>query len=84
MCTKVASSDAVRTRRSFSVNPAADLLQRNAYNSYMGQLAKNNRNYLDRVGKRGEFGDDKQRQKITKIEDKKNKNIRNLNLRIRT
>lgn len=55
MCTKVASSDAVmRPRRSFSVNPAADLIQRNAYNSYLGHLAKNNRNFLDRVGKRGE------------------------------
>ncbi|XP_028159518.1 diuretic hormone 41-like isoform X2 [Ostrinia nubilalis] len=49
---QVASSQAVRARRSFSVNPAADLLQRNAYISYREQLAKNNRNFLDRVGKR--------------------------------
>lgn len=76
MCAKVASSDAVRTRRSFSVNPAADLLQRNAFYSYMGQLAKNNRNFLDRVGKRGEFGDDEQ-QKQQQKKDNWRKNIKN-------
>ncbi|CAG9782973.1 unnamed protein product [Diatraea saccharalis] len=50
---KVTSSETpLRPRRSFSVNPAVDVIQRNAYNSYLERLAFNNRNFLDRVGKR--------------------------------
>lgn len=52
--TKVASSGMeMRSRRSFSVNPAVEVLQRGAYNNYMERVAHSNRNYLDRVGKRG-------------------------------
>ncbi|CAH2990111.1 unnamed protein product [Chilo suppressalis] len=42
----------MRPRRSFTVNPAVDVLQRSAYNSYLERLAHNNRNFLDRLGKR--------------------------------
>ncbi|XP_021182130.1 diuretic hormone 41 isoform X3 [Helicoverpa armigera] len=51
---QVASSGAeMRTRRSFSVNPAVELLQRGAYNNYIERVRQDNRNFLDKVGKRG-------------------------------
>ncbi|XP_026727400.1 diuretic hormone 41 isoform X5 [Trichoplusia ni] len=52
---QVASSEGMRTRRSFTVNPAIELLQRGAYNNYMEKIAQNNRSFLNRVGKRGSW-----------------------------
>ncbi|KAG6460729.1 hypothetical protein O3G_MSEX012186 [Manduca sexta] len=40
-----------RSRRSFSVNPAVDILQ----HRYMEKVAQNNRNFLNRVGKRDQW-----------------------------
>lgn len=52
---KVATTELdMRPRRSFSVNPAVEILQRGALNNYMGKIAQKNRNFLDRVGKRGQ------------------------------
>ncbi|XP_022829233.1 diuretic hormone 1 isoform X3 [Spodoptera litura] len=42
----------MRTRRSFSVNPAVELLQRGAYKKYLTQT---NRNFINKVGKRGSW-----------------------------
>ncbi|KAH9634076.1 hypothetical protein HF086_001278 [Spodoptera exigua] len=52
--TKVATSGVeMRTRRSFSVNPAVELLQRGAYKKYLDTVARqNNREFFNRVGKR--------------------------------
>ncbi|XP_075982460.1 corticotropin-releasing diuretic hormone 44 isoform X3 [Anticarsia gemmatalis] len=53
---QVASSELdVRPRRSFSVNPAVEVLQRGALNNYMEKIAQKNRSFLDRVGKRGHW-----------------------------
>ncbi|XP_031769779.1 diuretic hormone 41 isoform X4 [Galleria mellonella] len=41
-----------RQRRDFSVNPPVDVLQRGVYNSLVERLVQNNRNFLNRVGKR--------------------------------
>ncbi|CAB3237301.1 unnamed protein product [Arctia plantaginis] len=50
---QVASTELdMRPRRSFSVNPAVEILQRGALNNYMEKIAQKNRNFLDRVGKR--------------------------------
>lgn len=43
-----------RKRRSLTVNPPVEHLQRNAYLNYMGRVAQENRDFLNRIGKRGQ------------------------------
>lgn len=57
MCTKVPNNEAMaRTRRTLyvSVNPAVEVLQREAYNNFLERQAHANRDFLNCVGKRGQ------------------------------
>ncbi|CAH2068660.1 unnamed protein product, partial [Iphiclides podalirius] len=49
---QVEGSETKRSRSAFSVYPAMEVLQRGAYNNYLGRLAHANRDFLNRVGKR--------------------------------
>ncbi|XP_012547711.1 diuretic hormone 41 isoform X4 [Bombyx mori] len=49
---QVRSEMQARSRRSFSVNPAVDTLQRGAYNHFLEKVVQSNRDYLNRIGKR--------------------------------
>ncbi|GBP22984.1 Diuretic hormone 45 [Eumeta japonica] len=44
-----------RRLRSFSVNPAVEVLQRTAHSSYFQHLANNNRDFLNQIGKRADL-----------------------------
>ncbi|XP_034841531.1 diuretic hormone 41 isoform X3 [Maniola hyperantus] len=46
------SKKLVRSRRTFSVNPAAEVLQREAFNQFLERQAHANRNFLNCIGKR--------------------------------
>ncbi|XP_045761069.1 diuretic hormone 1 isoform X3 [Maniola jurtina] len=46
------SKKLVRSRRTFSVNPAVEVLQREAFNQFLERQAHANRNFLNCVGKR--------------------------------
>lgn len=43
-----------RERRSFTVNAPVEHLQRNVFLNYMGRVAQGNREFLNRIGKRGQ------------------------------